>query len=183
MDSTIITRKDDGTTDMWRCRDMAPADILLNERHTPLGDAYLLWSDFVHPSLALDAVAPGGEDRRALSPAGANPALAEVFCVDCATQNPFDFRIAPPDRLEHGIRIGDIAPDHMRRLLALDMNYAKSRRRPLYQHIYQRIDGNAQECYRLLLPVLGATSEVAQIYGFCRAVATQSAALASNSNP
>jgi hypothetical protein len=68
----------------------------------------------------------------------------------------------------------------MRRLLALDMNYAKSCRRPLYQRIYQRIDGNAQECYRLLLPVLGATSEVAQIYGFCRAVATQSAALASN---
>lgn len=182
MDSTIITRKDDGTTDMWRCRDMAPADIVENERATPLGDAYLLWSDFVHPSLALDALAPG-EDRRALPPAGANPALAEVFCVDCATQNPFDFRIAPPDRLELGIRIGDIAPDHMRRLLALDMNYAKSRRRPLYQRIYQRIDGNAQECYRLLLPVLGATSEVAQIYGFCRAVATQSAALASNSNP
>jgi hypothetical protein len=180
MDSTIITRKDDGSTDMWRCRDLAPADIVENERDTPLGDAYLMWSDFVHPSLALDIATPGADERPGLLQTGANPTLAEVFCVDCATQNPFDFRIAPPGRLEQGIRIGDIAPDHMRRLLALDMNYAKSCRRPLYQRIYQRIDGNAQECYRLLLPVLGATSEVAQIYGFCRAVATQSAALASN---
>jgi len=64
--------------------------------------------------------------------------------------------------------VRELTPEYIRRIVALDINYAKACRQPLYQHIYQQIDGAAQECYRLLLPILGDTNDVAEIYGFCR---------------
>ena len=166
MDSTVIVRREDGSSDTWECRDIALGEILTRERRSPLGEAYLLWSDFVHPSMVLDPAPAAVEEAD-----GSGIALAGVFLLDCARRNPFDFRIALPGRPHPGIRIGDIAPDHMRRVLARDMSYAKGCRVPVYQHVRQRIGGVSRECFRLLLPVLGAAGLVSEIYGFCRPVA------------
>lgn len=168
MDSTVIVRREDGSSDTWECRDIALGEILTRERRSPLGEAYLLWSDFVHPSMMLDS-AP--EPEEADSAGVDNLALSGVFRLDCGRRNPFDFRIALPNRPHPGIRIGDVAPDHLRRVLARDMSYAKGCRLPVYQHIRQRIDGASRECFRLLLPVLGSAGHVSEIYGFCRPVA------------
>lgn len=168
MDSTVIVRKEDGSSDTWECRDIALGEILTRERRSSLGEAYLLWSDFVHPSMMLDS-APAPEANE--TPGGSSIALAGVFRLDCERQNPFDFRITLPGRPHPGIRIGDIAPDHLRRVLARDMSDAKGCRLPVYQHIRQCVDGATREYFRLLLPVLGAAGHVSEIYGFCRPVA------------
>lgn len=171
MDSTVIVRREDGSSDTWECRDIELCEILTRERRSPLGEAYLLWSDFVHPSMMLDS-APAPEPEEADSASGGSGiALAGVFRLDCGRRNPFDFRIALPGRPHPAIRIGDIAPDHMRRVLARDMSYAKGCRVPVYQHIRQRVGGVSRERIRLLLPVLGAGGNVSEIYGFCRPAA------------
>lgn len=168
MDSTLIFRNDDGTTNSWRCRDLGLKRLAVDEYNSLLGEAYLFWSDFVHPATAFDfdaiRAARGGKTNAPLS----NPALASVFRADCSSNNPFDFTIELPTRNDPPARVGDLSPDYVRRLVALDLNYAKGNRKPLYQHIKQEIDGMARECYRLLLPVLGTTSEIAEIFGFCR---------------
>jgi hypothetical protein len=172
MDSTLIFRNDDGTTNTWQCRDLGLDRLAVDEYNSLLGEAYLFWSDFVHPATAFDfdAIrrAQGDNGRARLS----NPALATVFRANCGSDNPFDFTVEMPTRNDTPIRVGDLSPEHVRRLVALDLNYAKGNRKPLYQHIKQEIDGRARECYRLLLPVLGTTSEIAEIFGFCRSEAT-----------
>lgn len=171
MDSTLIFRNDDGTANTWYCRDLGLDRLAADEYNSLLGEAYLFWSDFVHPTAAFDfgeiRRAQGGKSGAPLS----NPALATVFRADCSSDNPFDFTIEVLTQDDPPIRIGALSPDYIRRLVALDLNYAKGNRKPLYQHIKQEIDGMARECYRLLLPVLGTTSEVAEIFGFCRSEA------------
>lgn len=168
MDSTLVFRNDDGTTNTWRCREIGVQRLLADEYNSLLGEAYLFWSDFVHPSAAFDFDA----SRKSAGPATktqiANPALAPVFRVDCHSQNPFDFTIELPTMARDDVTVRDLSPDYIRRIVALDLNYAKGHRKPLYQHIKQEIDGVARNCYRLLLPVLGTTHEVAEIFGFCR---------------
>lgn len=172
MDSNIIVRKEDGSADTWYCRDLALGDVLTRERQSHLGEAYVLWVDLAHPSL-MQEVQPLQPAAAPLSIADCDIALSEVFYVDCERRNPFNFRITLPGVPERHILIGEIAPDHVRRVLALDMNYAKGYRRPLYQYIHQVIDGASRECYRLLLPVLGSAGHVSQIYGYCRTVVPQ----------
>lgn len=171
MDSTLIFRNDDGTANTWYCRDLGLDRLAVDEYNSLLGEAYLFWSDFVHPTAAFDfreiRRAQGGKSGAPL----ANPVLATVFRANCGSDNPFDFIIEMPTRDEPSISVGDLSPEYVRRLVALDLNYAKGNRKPLYQHIKQEIDGMARECYRLLLPVLGMTSEVAEIFGFCRSEA------------
>ena len=164
MDSTVIVRREDGSSDCWQCRDIGLDELMRRERRSPLGDAYLLWSDFVHPSLAADFPPASG------APGSDNLAFAEAFHVECEQHNPFDFRIVLPELPQRSVRIGDIAPDHLRQILASDMSYTKGSRLPVYQHISLRTAGASRECVRLLLPVLGGGGQVAQIYGFCRAV-------------
>jgi hypothetical protein len=173
MDSTIIVQREDGSSDCWHSRDIGLDELLRRERRSPLGEAYLLWSDFVHPSMATDFLPASGAplaSDRSHAHSAANFALAETFRLDCERRNPFNFRIVLPGRPEEGIRIGDIAPDHLRHVLARDMSYAKGSRLPVYQHISLSIGGVTRECVRLLLPVLGAGGQVAQIYGFSRPV-------------
>ena len=168
MDSTLTFRNEDGSTDLWRCRDIPLERLRERERNSPLGEAYLFWSDFVHPAAAFDFT-PGGQGIDCPDePLEPNPSLTAVFHVDCRSLNPFDFRIGVPSKPARTMAIRDIGPDHVRRIVALDVNYAKGCRRPLYQQIWQRIDGITQECYRLLLPILGDRNDVAEIFGFCR---------------
>jgi len=168
MESTITFRNADGTSDVWRCHELRLEDLLERERSSALGEAYLFWSDFVHPSAAFDFAA--GSDSRdcPMEPSRPNPSLTSVFRVDCSSRNPFDFRIGVPVRPDQSVPLRKVAPDHVRRILAQDLNYAKACRKPLYQHVYQQFDDVTQECYRLLLPILGRTKDVAEIYGFCR---------------
>jgi len=168
MDSTLIFRNDDGTTNTWRCQEIGIQRLLADEYNTLLGEAYLFWSDFVHPSVAFDFDASRKSGPPATKAQIANPALAPIFRVDCRSQNPFDFTIELPTMVHDDITVRDLGPDYIRRIVALDLNYAKGYRKPLYQNIKQEIDGIARQCYRLLLPVLGATHEVAEIFGFCR---------------
>ena len=168
MDSTITFRNEDGSSDTWRCREIQIDRLLERERDSTLGEAFLFWSDFVHPAAAFDFT-PGGKGIDCpAEPVRPNPSLTSVFRVDCRSLNPFDFRIGLPTKPDEAVTLRDIAPDHVRRILALDLNYAKGCRKPLYQQISQQIDGETQECYRLLLPVLGAQNDVAEIFGFCR---------------
>lgn len=169
MDSMVIVRREDGSSDCWHSRHIALGELLRREQRSRLGEAYLLWSDFVHPSMAAD-FAPAAVPPYPGPPTAAGIALAETFRLDCARRNPFDFRIVLPGTPERSIRIGDVTPDHLRRVLARDMSYAKACRVPVYEHIRQRIDGMSRACYRLLLPVLGAGGQVVEIYGFCRPV-------------
>jgi len=171
MDSTLTFRNDDGTTNTWRCRDLGLERLAVDEYNSLLGEAYLFWSDFVHPAAAFDFDAIRQAQRGKSGAPLSNPALATVFRADCSSDNPFDFTIVLPTRNDAPARVGDLSPDYVRRLVALDLNYAKGNRKPLYQHIKQEIDGMARECYRLLLPVLGTTSDVAEIFGFCRSEA------------
>ena len=172
MDSTLTFRNDDGTLNSWHCRELGLDRLAVDEYNSLLGEAYLFWSDFVHPATAFDFAEIRRTQRgRARAPL-ANPTLATVFRADCRSDNPFDFTIEMPMGDDPPVRIGALCPDYIRRLVALDLNYAKGNRKPLYQHIKQEIDGMARECYRLLLPVLGTTSEVAEIFGFCRSETT-----------
>ena len=179
MDSTIIVQREDGSSDCWHSRDVGLDELLRRERRSPLGEAYLLWSDFVHPSMASDFPSASGAPQTVGGPDAddaARFALADAFRLDCERRNPFDFRIVVPGPPERSVRIGDIAPDHLRHVLARDMSYAKGSRLPVYQHISLRIGGVARECMRLLLPALGAGGQVAQIYGFCRPILPSGAA-------
>lgn len=167
MESTITIRKKDGTTDIWRCQEIGIDALRANERNTTLGEAFLFWPDFIPPSVAFDFASEKASGSPATARA-ANPALASAFRVDCGRQNPFDFRIGDLGAEANSKALRDIEPDHLRRILAQDLNYAKSSRRPLYQHIHQQIDGNTHECYRLLLPVPGGNRDITEIFGFCR---------------
>ena len=168
MESTTTVRKEDGTSYLWRCRELGLDTLLARERKSPLGEAYLFWTDFIHPSVAFDFVEDSRMAEESSEAAPANMALAAVFRVDCSGENPFDFRIGLPARTGPDLALRNVRPDYVRRILAQDLNYVKGSRRPLYQHVHQELDGVLRERYRLLLPVLSRTQDVSEIYGFCR---------------
>lgn len=168
MESTTTVRKEDGTSYLWRCRELGLDTLLARERSSPLGEAYLFWTDFIHPSVAFDFAADPGAADAFPELTTANVALATAFRVDCSGDNPFDFRIGLPAHAGPGLVLRDVRPDYVRRILAQDLNYVKGSRRPLYQYVHQEIDGAVRERYRLLLPILSRTQDVSEIYGFCR---------------
>lgn len=173
MESTITFRNTDGTSNVWRCRELPLKELLERETNTLLGEAYLFWSDFINPSTAFDFASESDDAAFTAGPSGLNPGLTSVFRVDCRSRNPFDFRIGLPGHPDRAVALRRVTPDHIRRILTQDMNYAKGCRKPLYQHIHQQFDGATQECYRLLLPVLGDARDITEIFGFCRPGGTE----------
>jgi hypothetical protein len=168
MDSKLIFRNDDGTTNTWHCRELGLERLTIDEYNSLLGEAYLFWSDFIHPAVAFDFEERRRNAKTAAKKPMTNPALAPIFRVDCSSRNPFDFVIDMPTTNLEPVAVRDLGPEYVRRIVALDINYARGQRKALYQHIKQEFDGVARACYRLLLPMLGSARDVTEIFGFCR---------------
>jgi len=93
MESTVIIRNQDGSSNAWRCREIALDRLPIDESHSSLGEAYLFWSDFIHPTAVFEFETDRKHSVCPSETAAPNPSLTAVFRVDCRSNNPFDFRI------------------------------------------------------------------------------------------